>query len=717
MLGQMLGQKSDPESDQGSDQILSQAPDWLPEPPAEKYQISQPQISVGDYVIVPFKSYQLVAVVWEVSPSSSYSGKLKSIIARLPLPPLSQPLRQLIEWTALYTLSNMGVVLKMAISEILKLSSKQLNDLRTFGTQKFCPPSPPLHSNYTNDYLTPEQHKIISEILNTIYNSPDSSMETRQSKFAPILLEGVTGSGKTEVYFAMIADCIRRGRQALIMLPEIALNPQIGARFAERFGFEALVWHSALSAKVRRENWFALSTSNPNLETNTTKSSVIIGARSALFLPYANLGLIIVDEEHDPSYKQEEGVIYQARDAAVMRAKMENIPIILASATPSLESRHNAQQKRYSYWCLPQRYGHATLPQVTVVNHYQQISVSNAANKEEAPKKDRPWLSPELTKAISQALNNNEQALLFLNRRGYSPVLLCHACGKHLSCHQCSCWLVWHKNTNIMICHHCSTQRPFSEHCNACGQHGSLNPYGLGIERVAELAQQTFPQAKIELLSSDLFSNSQQLEASLRRINDRQVNLLIGTQIIAKGHNFPYLTCVGILDADMGMIGGDFRLTERNVQLITQVAGRAGRAERPGHVYIQTTDPTSPVMQALKKYEFSTLQQIDLEARAKWQWPPFAKLAAVVISSPEPKLSQSWAQKFCYNLQQHTNVIQLLGPTPAPMFLLRGKYRWRLLVKSSKNYNLQTLLQQKVLDIKLPSNVKIQIDIDPYNFM
>uniref|UniRef100_UPI0018DFE241 replication restart helicase PriA n=1 Tax=Roseomonas rosulenta TaxID=2748667 RepID=UPI0018DFE241 len=476
--------------------------------------------------------------------------------------------------------------------------------------------------------------------------------------FGVTLLTGVTGSGKTEVYFEAIAACLAQGRQALVLLPEIALSTQWLDRFAARFGAAPALWHSELTSRTRRETWRAVAEG---------EAPVLVGARSALFLPFPDLGLIVVDEEHETAFKQEEGVVYHARDMAVVRARLSEAACVLVSATPSLESTVNAQTGRYAALHLPARHGGAEMPSVEVVDL-----------RRDPPERGR-FLSPPLVEAVSATLARGEQAMLFLNRRGYAPMTLCRACGHRMRCPNCTAWLVEHRAARRLQCHHCGHVEGIPEACPNCGAAHSTVPIGPGVERVLEEATALWPEARRLVMASDTIPGPAAAAAAARAIQDREVDLVIGTQIVAKGWHFPHLTLVGVVDADLGLAGGDLRAAERTFQLLHQVAGRAGREERPGRVLLQSFAPEHPVMQALVAGDLDSFMAAEAEARRPGHWPPFGRLAALIVSAEEERAADRVARDLGLAAPGGDGV-EVLGPAPAPLAILRGRHRRRLLL-------------------------------------
>ncbi|MCH8184386.1 MAG: primosomal protein N', partial [Proteobacteria bacterium] len=514
-------------------------------------------------------------------------------------------------------------------------------------------------------------------------------------KYSATLLEGVTGSGKTEVYFEAVAQALRQGRESLVLVPEIALTSQWLERFERRFGVRPAEWHSDLGRRERRRVWRAVAEGG---------APVVIGARSALFLPFANLGLIVVDEEHDSSFKQEEGVIYNARDMAVVRARDAGAAIALVSATPSLETVVNADTGRFGRVMLPDRHGGAELPRVELLDMRADPPAANH------------WLSPVLEREIVRTLESGKQSLLFLNRRGYAPLTLCRACGHRLECPNCQAWLVEHRHIRRLQCHHCDHTSPLPTVCPACGAEDKLAACGPGVERLAEEVRALVPTARLVVMASDTIPGPREAAELLRRVRDHEVDILIGTQVVAKGHHFPLLTLVGVVDADLGLAGGDLRAAERTYQLLWQVAGRAGREAHAGQVYLQTYMPDHEVMQGLASGDRGRFLESEQESRRLQGMPPFGRLAALIVSGEDDRAVRVAAQALGQSAPRGEKV-QVLGPAPAPFALLRGRHRQRLLLKAGRGVNVQTLLRQWIAATTLPRRVRVQIDVDPYSFM
>ena len=511
-----------------------------------------------------------------------------------------------------------------------------------------------------------------------------------QSAGKPFLLEGVTGSGKTEIYLSLVADFLKKHQQGLILFPEIVLATQISERIEQYFGFRPQIWNSNISPKKRREIWHgALSGDCP----------LVIGARSALFLPFRNLGIIVVDEEHDSSYKQEEMGLYNARDMAVVLAHIKQIPTILSSATPSLETKVNAMNGKYGHALVSSRFGTSKMPSIHLIDMKQNRFQGG-------------FISPILLNEIKETIARKEQCLIYLNRRGYSPITFCSSCGEKLSCPNCTAWLVYHKEFKKEICHCCGFKMDIPNTCKNCGENSFIQ-YGPGVERIFEELKQKLPNARIEIASSDTLLGKN-TEDFIKRVRNNEIDILIGTQILAKGHHFANMTLVGVIDGDLGLFGADIRSGERTYQMISQVAGRAGRGEKPGKILIQTFNPEHSLYSAMQQNNTEKFLNLEIASREKNSLPPFTKLASVIISGTNRELTEKIAHEL---VQKHIENVRILGPAPAPRFLLRGRTRWRILLKSSKNFPLSNAIKIWISSIKIPKNIKIQIDIDPISFL
>lgn len=696
-----------------------------------------PQPSLGQFVEASFGRETLIGVVWSLSTPVELPAKLKSYSRLFEIPPLSPKTRDFLSWVASYYMSPLGNVLKMAMpidtaiswkpslkiihklplpaglkmtearkkvldfmadkdsfpylellertgtsTTILKsLISQEAFELRDAPLDLFCA-SP---FSYTAVPLTPPQEIACRSLKKDI----------DQNAFHVSLLDGVTGSGKTEVYFEAISHALSQNKQCLVLMPEIALTTQWLSRFEKRFGASPTLWHSSLSDKIRKTNWRKIVAGT---------AGVVVGARSALMLPFPALGLIIVDEEHETSYKQEEGVRYHARDAAIMRAKLENCPCVLASATPCLESLHNAEIGRYTLLNLPERHGGALMPEINLID----------MSKSKNPKHN--YISEPLHKAITDTLTKGEQVLLFLNRRGYAPLTLCKNCGFRQQCVQCSSWLVYHQKKNMLVCHHCGYGQPHDLKCPSCEAEDGMITFGPGVERIEEEVRKSFPKARIGIMSSDHQKSWKDIQHLINTIEKREVDILIGTQMATKGHHFKHLTLVGVIDGDSGISGPDPRAAERCYQLLHQVSGRAGREELKGHVFIQTFAPNNPLMQALHRGRRSDFISIETENREAWQLPPFGRLASLIITSKD----MGEAHEFATHLAQIAPLVEgvsVLGPAQAPLFFLSGHYRFRLLLKMAKHHSLQKYLNSWLEGIKTRGKVSLDIDVDPHNFI
>jgi primosomal protein N' (replication factor Y) len=732
-MASLFASDTPPESEPAADRRIGVL---LPLPLRGAYDYRVPEgmeVALGDFVEVPLGSRSVLGVVWSAAKDDVPRNKLKQIEARLEIAPLPEISRKFIDWVANYCLSAPGAVLKMAMSvtdafrperslkayaigdpaaaQVTAARQRVLDALSEMPSM--LPGELARAAGVTTGVLARMaelgQLRAVAQPLGQPFGRPDPDLpgaqlspaqraaaeDLMQGHAGVTLLDGVTGSGKTEVYFEAIAACLRRGRQALVLLPEIALTTQWLERFGERFGAAPGQWHSELTGLERRLTWRAVLRGD---------AKVIVGARSALFLPYRDLGLIIVDEEHEQAFKQEGGVVYQARDMAVVRGHLAQIPVILASATPSLETMHNVETGRYRFLHLPDRHGIAQLPEVRLID----------LRREPPPRQS--WLSPPLREAVRATLERKEQALLFLNRRGYAPLTLCRACGHRLQCPNCSAWLVEHRYLGRLQCHHCGFEATPPVKCPACQAEGSMAACGPGVERVAEEAAALFPQASRLILTSDTAGGPAKTAELLRMIASREVDLVIGTQIIAKGHHFPNLTLVGVVDADLGLSGGDLRAAERTFQLLHQVSGRAGRADLAGLVLIQTYDPSRPVMQALKAGDRDRFYALESEERRAHGMPPFGRLAAVIISGGDPDEVDRLGQHLA-RTAPHLDGIQVLGPAPAPLALLRGRHRRRFLVKTRREVAPQAVLRRWLSGVKTRGDLALEIDVDPYSFM
>ncbi len=515
-------------------------------------------------------------------------------------------------------------------------------------------------------------------------------------RYGTTLLKGITGSGKTEVYLEAVAETLRRGRQALVLLPEIALTAEFLTRVQDRFGARPGEWHSGVTQTERRRLWRMAGEGGVGL---------VVGARSALFLPFRDLGLIVVDEEHDTSYKQEDGVLYNARDMAVLRASLTDAQVVLASATPCLETWVNAESGKYARIDLTARFGAAELPQMRAIDMRAEGMEPNR------------WISPTLAGMVRARIARGEQSLLFLNRRGYAPVTICRACGHQIGCHQCDARMVEHRFLKRLVCHQCGDSQPMPAACPHCKAEGRLAPVGPGVERLAEEVADRFPNARVAVLSSDLFSSARALKARIEEIAAGAADIVIGTQLVAKGHNFPLLTLVGVIDADLGLQGSDLRAAERTFQLMRQVSGRAGRAERPGEAWLQTCQPDHPVMRAILSGQEEAFWRAEAEERRAAAMPPFGRLAGIILSSTDVQEVFDFGAELARRTAPLTRIgAQVFGPAPAPVARVRGRHRVRLLVKGPKGAALQGAVAEWLAQLRPPANLRLAVDIDPQSF-
>jgi primosomal protein N' (replication factor Y) len=722
-------------------------------------------LAPGDIVSVPLGAREATAVVWaeNAKPNPRLDNRLKDVEEKLDLPPLKDELRDFVDWVANYTVASRGMVLRMCLrmgehlgaerervgvrmagaaparmtaarGRVLELlgdgvtrgksdaaresgvSVGVIDGLIDEGTLEtlVLPPEPvaekPDPDFVTTDF-TADQKAAADELKATV----------AENKYSVTLLDGVTGSGKTEVYFEAVADAIRAGRQTLILMPEIALTAQFLDRFAARFGVRPAEWHSELSPRKRARTWKAVADG---------EVSVVVGARSALFLPYADLGLIVVDEEHDQAYKQEDGVRYHARDMAVARGHIARIPVVLSSATPSLETEVNARRGRYRRLALPERFGGQRMPSVEAIDL-----------RTERPPPGR-FISPTLAGAVQTAIGRGEQALLFLNRRGYAPLTLCRACGFRFSCPHCDAWLVDHRFRRQLVCHHCGFAMPHPVECPHCQAANSFAAVGPGVERLEEEVRELFPGARVLVLSSDLVATVDRLREELDDVAQGKFDIVIGTQLVAKGHHFPKLNLVGVIDADLGLANGDPRAAERTFQLLHQVVGRAGRDAGIGRGYLQTHQPEHPVIRALIAQDRDAFYAAEIDAREQAHYPPFGRLASLVISGSDRHETAGYARALARAAPQVaepelvepdllapkaggaagsaalSDAVRVLGPADAPLSLVRGRHRLRLLVKAPRGFDLSAYLRDWLSAApKKHGDIKLEVDVDPQSFL
>jgi primosomal protein N' (replication factor Y) (superfamily II helicase) len=698
------------------------------------------ELKTGDVVCVPLGPREVVGVVWaeNARPDPRLHNRLKDVGEKLDVPSLKPELRALVDWVANYTLSARGMVLRMCLRMGDDLGPERVRmGVRLSGPppQRMTPARRRLTELLSDGLLhgkadaareagvsigvvdglvdegtltveamprplappAPDPNFAVPEFSRQQRTAVDSMRAlAANGTFHVALLDGVTGSGKTEVYFEAVAEVIRRGKQSLILMPEIALTGQFLDRFARRFGVQPLEWHSELTPRTRQRNWAAIASG---------EAPVVVGARSALFMPYADLGLIVVDEEHDQAYKQDEGAHYHARDMAVVRAHIAKIPIVLASATPSVETEVNARKGRYQRIALPSRFGGQHMP------HIEAIDL-----RRHAPPRGR-FISPLLAEQIGFAIERREQALLFLNRRGYAPLTLCRACGHRFACTICDAWLVDHRFRQRLVCHHCGFSMPRPHLCPNCAAEESLVAVGPGVERLQEEAAALFPDARTMVLSSDLITSIETMRSELNEIAEGRVDIIIGTQLVAKGHHFPRLNLVGVVDADLGLSNGDPRAAERTWQLLNQVIGRAGRDQGRGVGYLQTHQVEHPVMKALVACDREAFYSSEIEMREKSGYPPFGRLASLIVSAGDRPTAEGFARKLAA-MAPIDERIKVLGPAEAPLAVIKGRYRFRLLVKSQRNVDLSEYLREWLAaGPKTKGNLKLEIDVDPQSFL
>jgi primosomal protein N' (replication factor Y) len=714
------------------------------------------EISPGQIVLAPFRQRKVVGIIVSEGSKTVSKSKLKTVIDIYELDPIPLPTIDLISFLANWNCVYKGLVLKMVLSPLEAIISPQYNKVYKYNledglsidsidnkklrskrklvldalvnsdkevyetsliqdigvsktilkdmvnknliVEKLIKIKPDFSKNFikSND-IKKENDKPLNEHQKNAVDKINKSIKKNEADC--FLLDGVPGSGKTETYFETVQTCLDERKQVLILLPEIALTPDWQKRFYNKFNFNPLVWHSDISKKKRKEIW---------LSALSGTAGVIVGARSALMIPISKLGLIVVDEEHEPAFKQEENVRYNARDMAVYRAKRSSATIVLASATPSLETFYNMRMGKYIHLTLPKRATGADMPDIKLLDL-----------KLHPPQKGN-WISPLLINQIQDKLLKKEQTLLFLNRRGYAPLRVCNSCGNKVKCINCETWLVEHRLDNLLTCHHCGYSKHISNICEVCGNKDQMKSCGPGVERIEEEVQRLFPEAKSITLSSDTMKNQNLLTNAIEQIKNSEVDIIIGTQMVAKGHDFPKLKLVGIIDGDIGLSGGDLRASERSFQLLQQVAGRSGRhtagTNDKGLVYLQTFDTENPIIKAIAQNNRDDFFEKELISRKNANMPPYGRLAAIILSSKFESNLDSFASDISRLAPSFKNV-KIFGPAPAPMYFLRGKYRRRFLIKSDKTVNIQKVLMDWTKKINKPSNINLTIDIDPFSFM
>ncbi|MGE3306244.1 MAG: primosomal protein N' [Rhizobiaceae bacterium] len=716
-------------------------PVMIPMPAERAYSYAVPpgmRLQPGSIVRVPLGPREVAGIVWDGSADGVDAKKLRPISQVFDCPPIGPDIRRFVDWVAAYTLSPPGIVARMLLrapeafdpeppvdglqwtggqpdrmtaarSRVLEIagdgmawtrsglahaagvSSSVVDGLAQQGLFEpvliprrpvVAPPDP----SYAQPELTPDQSAAADQLR----------AQMQAGGFSVSLIDGVTGSGKTEVYFEAVAEALKAGRQVLILLPEIALTQAFLERFHDRFGAKPAEWHSDLAPKMRERVWRQVA-------EGTVR--VVAGARSALFLPFRELGLIVVDEEHDPAYKQEDRVFYNARDMAVVRGSIARFPVVLASATPSIESRVNAQQGRYRRIRLAARFADAALPAL------------GAIDLRRSPPPRGQFLSPTLVSAISTTIGRGEQALLFLNRRGYAPLTLCRVCGHRFECPDCSSWLVEHRFRGQLVCHHCGYNEKRPDACPECGTFDHLAACGPGVERIAEEVVERFPDARTIVLSSDLLGGVKRLRLELEAIAKGEADIVVGTQLVAKGHNFPGITLVGVVDADLGLANGDPRAAERTFQLLSQVTGRAGRTGKKSVGLLQTYQPDHPVMRAIVSGEAEAFYERETSERERAHLPPFGRLAGVVVSAQTKAEAEAHARGLRRAARAATD-LHVLGPAEAPLALIAGRHRYRLLVQGERRSDIQAYIRAMLAaGPKVRGSVRVSVDIDPQSFL
>ncbi|AOF97586.1 primosomal protein N' [Sphingobium sp. RAC03] len=697
-------------------------------------------VKPGSIVVAPLGPRQLVGVVWEEDSfpdvESVGDNRLRNLLELVDAPPLPAPLRRLIEWTADYYLSPPAAVLRMALASMAalegtrtvieykatgavpeRMTEQRAQALERIGERQGLVRELAMIGGVSDAVIRGLIKQDVFEPVELSVDTPfplpdpdhappalsDAQMAAattmadavRAQDFAPFLLDGVTGSGKTEVYFEAIAAAMRAGRQVLVLLPEIALTEPFLERFEKRFGTVPVNWHSGLRQTERRRAWRAIAAG---------EAQVVVGARSALFLPYPNLGLIVVDEAHEASFKQEDGVHYHARDVAVMRGLIEKFPVILASATPAIETRHQVELGRYAEIKLPSRYGGAEMPHIEGVNLLT-----------DPPERGR-WIAPPLVKAIDETMAKGEQSLLFLNRRGYAPLTLCRHCGYRFQCPNCTAWMVEHRLSHRLACHHCGHVVPAPRFCPDCKEEDSLVACGPGVERIADEVKALWPLARIAIATSDTLFSPAKAADFVKSVEAGDIDIIVGTQLVTKGYHFPNLTLVGVIDADLGLEGGDLRAAERTFQQIVQVAGRAGRGAKPGRVFIQTRMPSSEVIQALIDGDTERFYAVETEHRRRANAPPFGRFAAIIISSEDADEAAQVARLIGKSAPV-IDGMRVYGPAPAPLSVLRGRHRHRLLIHATRQVDIQSAIREWLSQIVWKSGTRVAVDVDPYSFM
>jgi primosomal protein N' (replication factor Y) len=711
----------------------------LPVPEAFDYEVPEGiDVVRGDQVAVPLGPRLIRGVVSEVHETTGTNRRLKTIDHVLDDPRLPGRTVDFVEWAARWTLSAPGEMASAALKGLRAPRPRPERRVRRVGAHvparptaartavleilgQRSMPGPDLaraaqvSSGVVKGLVDEGVLEVIEIEAIAAFDAPDpdhapATLNPDQAAaadavaeavgshgFVPMLLDGVTGSGKTEAYLEAVARTLKAdpAAQILILLPEIALTQALIERIAARFGAAPAEWHSGVAPPRRRQVWEAVQAGRCN---------IVVGARSALFLPYVNLRLIVVDEEHDGSFKQEEGLVYHGRDLAVARARIERATVVLASATPSLETLWNAHQGRYRWLKLGARHGAAVLPDIQLLD------------LRATPPDPQTWLSQPLREAIGETLARGEQTLLFLNRRGYAPVVLCRVCGHRLTAPDTDSWLVEHRYTGRLVCHLTGFSMLRPRLCPSCGAEDSLVSVGPGVERVEEEVRGLFPQARTAVFSSDTVPDGKSARALIQSMAEGEIDILVATQAAAKGHNFPLLTLVGVVDADLGLRGGDLRAAERTFQLLTQATGRAGRADKPGRAILQTWTPEHPVLMALAAGDRDAFIDAEMAEREAASLPPYGRLAALILSGENPQAVEKLARDLAESIP-NAERLEVYGPADAPLALVRGRRRKRLLVRADRDVDLQGFLRVWISRVKVPASVRLNVDVDPYSFL
>ena len=628
-------------------------------------------LKVGDYVMVPFGKSTITGVVWdEFEKKNNRNFKIKSVLKKLDVSPLKKTTIKFLNWFSEYNIIPIGMALKLVLLSSSAVEKFQEDTYKNFKTD--------IKKNLIK--LSEEQKKSLKK------------MNISNQKFRVHVLQGTTGSGKTMVYFEALKDIINRGFQGLILLPEIGLAGQFEKKFIEFFGFKPAVWHSGITKKKKEIIWSGIA--NGDIK-------VIIGARSSLFLPFKKLGLIIVDEEHDQSYKQDEGVTYNARDMAISRASFENIPINLITAVPSIETYENIKKGKYSISKLEKRYQDASLPNYEIIN------------LNETKLEKQSWLSKKIIEKVNFHLDKNDQVLFFLNRRGFSPHVLCNKCFNSYSCPNCSINLVYHKKKNNLLCHYCGFKSSLKRTCVKDGDCEFIFS-GPGVERISEEVKKNFPSKKIEIFSSDTMNKKSSTE-KLEKIINNEVQILVGTQLISKGFHFPSLNCIVVVDIDLSSQGHDLRGAEKNLQLYHQLSGRAGRTGKPATVYFQTYNTNTKMISDLTNSNPDIFLDRELDIRRQNKLPPFQRFISLILTGDNEAKLEKEAFYFKNFIEKKIEG-RVLGPVSAPIFRLKKKFRIRMLIRGSKSLKLQNSIAKIIPNYKFSSGIKLSVDVDPINF-